>query len=151
FSENLETLFGWAASDVETLTGPDGFDIAYPGAYQEVKNWQRLVRAMTMIQRVNGSADRLLGLAGPTVGASEASAVKKMLRSKYEEEPWLTLSKEVQDLLRQRKRDSLVTYLLTQPKPTDAPTGKWTNSNDLFAYYLIDVEMCPCQPSSRIV
>jgi hypothetical protein len=151
FSENLETLFGWAASDVKALTDPNVFDIAYPGAYQEVKNWQRLTRAMTMIQRLNGSGDPLLGLAGATVGAAEASAVKKMLRSKYDESPWLTLSKEVQDVLRQRKRDSLVTYLLTKPKPTDAPTGKWTNSNDLFAYYLIDVEMCPCQPSSRIV
>jgi hypothetical protein len=151
FAKNLETLFEWAASDIKTLTDPNVLDIAYPAAYQEAKSWQRLVKAMTMIQRLNGSADRLLGLAGPTVSAIDSSAVKKMLRSKYEESPWLTLSKEVQDVLRQRKRDSLVSYLLTQPKPNDAPTGKWTNSNDLFAYYLIDVEMCPCQPSSRIV
>ncbi len=29
---------------------------------------------------------------------------------------------------------------MTQPQPPDAPSGKWENANDLYAYYLLDVE-----------
>jgi len=35
--------------------------------------------------------------------------------------------------------------------PLDAPTGKWENTNDLYAYYLLDVEMGACQLTSRLV
>ena len=35
--------------------------------------------------------------------------------------------------------------------PLDAPSGKWENTNDLYAYYLLDVEMCSCQLTSRLV
>ena len=54
-------------------------------------------------------------------------------------------------MLRERKRDALAAYLLTQPMPADAPSGKWENTNDLYAYYLLDVEMCSCQLTSRLV
>ena len=41
--------------------------------------------------------------------------------------------------------------MLTQPMPADAPSGKWENTNDLYAYYLLDVEMCACKLTSRLV
>ena len=53
--------------------------------------------------------------------------------------------------MRERKRDALSAYLLTQPMPVDAPSGKWENTNDLYAYYLLDVEMSACQLTSRLV
>ena len=151
FAQTLESLSEWPAADTKALTDPNILDVAYPAAYLEVQNWKRLLRIMAQVQRLNGSATKLLALAGATMGSLETTSLKSMLRSRYEESQWLTLSKDVQDGLRERKRDGLVSYLLTLPKPVDAPTGKWTNSNDLFAYYLIDVDMCACQPTSRIV
>ena len=38
-----------------------------------------------------------------------------------------------------------------QAKPADAPSGKWENTNDLYAYYLLDVQMGACQLASRLV
>ncbi len=73
------------------------------------------------------------------------------MRSKFGVETWLTLSAEIQDVLRERKRDALAAYLLTQPQPADAPSGKWENTNDLYAYYLLDVEMSSCMLTSRLV
>ena len=64
------------------------------------------------------------------------------------------MSAEIQDVLRERKRDALAAYLLTEPlagQPADVPSGKWENTNDLYAYYLLDVEMCSCQLTSRLV
>ena len=58
---------------------------------------------------------------------------------------------EIQDALRERKRDALSAYLLSHVQPAEPPTRKWENTNDLYAYYLLDVEMCSCQLTSRLV
>ena len=87
----------------------------------------------------------------PAMSEAHAKTLKELLRSKFGAETWLTLSAEIQDVLRERKRDALAAYLLTQPKPADAPSGKWENTNDLYAYYLLDVEMSSCQLTSRLV
>ena len=151
FAADVETLNGWTASDVQALTSANAIDIAYPAAYVRVDAWQRLQQAFTILQRLNASAASAISLANPLLGPADSSSLKQTIRSKFDEDTWLSLSKTIQDDLRQRKRDSLVAYLLAQPMPADAPTQKWEDPEDLFAYYLIDVEMCSCQPSSRIV
>jgi receptor-binding and translocation channel-forming TcA subunit of Tc toxin/ABC toxin-like protein/neuraminidase-like protein len=82
---------------------------------------------------------------------TQTKTLKELLRSKFGEETWLALSAETQDALRERKRDALAAYLLTHLKPADPPSRKWENTNDLYAYYLLDVEMCSCQLTSRLV
>ena len=84
------------------------------------------------------------------MGPRQAQTVKELLRSKFGAETWLTLCAEIQDTLRERKRDALVAYLLAQPSPAEAPSGKWENVDDLYAYYLLDVEMASCQLTSRL-
>jgi len=81
---------------------------------------------------------------------AHAKTSKELLRSKFGTETWLALAAEIQDVLRERKRDALAAYLLTQP-PADAPSGKWENTNDLYAYYLLDVEVSSCQLTNRLV
>jgi hypothetical protein len=151
FSKDVELLTGWNAADIEYLTTANVLDLSYPAAYHKILNWQRLAKAVEIISRLNGSAQSVTPLAAASVGAAESLSIKQMLRSKYEVEQWLDISRGIQDELRHRKRDSLVAYLLTEPMPLDAPTQKWENANDLYAYYLIDVEMCSCQLTSRMV
>jgi hypothetical protein len=143
---DIETLTGWPKGDAETVV-----NLESPAAYQKIEAWQRLRKAITMIERLNGDAQSLLPLAAPALSSVESAALKRMLRSKYEEKQWLDLSKTIQDTLRERKRDSLVAYLLTQPQPNDAPSESWDHPDDLYAYHLIDVQMCSCQLTSRIV
>ena len=83
-------------------------------------------------------------ICAPAMTVPISQTLKQLLRGKYELDQWLDISKSVQDGLRERKRDSLVDYLLTQPMPADAPSHKWENAHDLYAYCLIDVEMCSC-------
>jgi hypothetical protein len=35
--------------------------------------------------------------------------------------------------------------------PANAPNAPWTDANDIFDCYLIDVQMCSCMPTTRIV
>lgn len=68
-----------------------------------------------------------MALANPSVNPirSHAKTLKELLRSKFSAETWLTLCAEIQDVLRERKRDALAAYWLAQPRPADVPTGKW--------------------------
>ena len=139
----------WSAAGVEALI--NAIDPAYPNDYLLAENWERIRRAFYFMENLNAGADTVNAYAAATMGDAQARELKTLLRSKLGSETWLALCGEIQDALRERKRDALTAYLLTQPKPADAPTGKWENTNDLYAYYLLDVEMCPCQLTSRLV
>ena len=138
----------WLASDVVRLTV--SLDLAYPAEYLLAENWERLHRAFYFLDNLNADADTVKAFAAAAMTDAHAKTIKELLRSKFGAETWLTLSAEIQDVLRERKRDALAAYLLTKP-PVDAATGKWENTNDLYAYFLLDVEMSSCQLTSRLV
>lgn len=149
FAADAEALAGWPQADVAALVA--GLDLSYPADYRKAAGWDRLARGFDLLMRLNGAASHALALAAPFPTAAMAMLLKQLLNAKYEPEQWLDISKAVQDQLRQRKRESLTSYLLTQPMPAGAPSHKWENTNDLYAYYLIDVEMCACMQTSRMV
>jgi hypothetical protein len=139
----------WAAADVGALVA--ALDLAYPNDYLLAETWQRMRRAFAFIDGLNAGASTVKTFAAPAMTDVHARTLKELLRSKLGADTWLTLIGEIQDVLREGKRTALTAYLLTLPKPADAPTGKWENTNDLYAYYLLDVEMCACQLTSRLV
>jgi hypothetical protein len=150
FAADLERLQdAWTATDLEALIA--SLDLAYPADYLLAESWERLGRAFYFLDNLNAHADTVKSFAAAAMTDAHAKAVKELFRSKFGEETWLTLSAEIQDALRERKRDSLAAYLLVRPQPADAPSGKWENTNDLYAYYLLDVEMGACQLTSRLV
>lgn len=139
----------WPASEVATVIA--SLDLTYPADYLLAENWERLRKAFYFIDNLNAGVEVVKTFGGATVGDTHAKVLKELLRSKFDSETWLALSGEIQDVLREQKRDALAAYLLAQTPPPDAPSGKWENSNDLYAYYLLDVEMCSCQLTSRLV
>lgn len=101
-------------------------------------------------------------------GETISNDVVKASKAKYPLDIWLTIIEPFQDTLREKKRDALVAFLIehsirnnnpTVPYPAPQPpspdpvyinTNYWASSNDLYAYFLLDVEMSPCQLTSRI-
>lgn len=150
FAGDVERLNeGWPATDVVALTA--SLDLAYPADFLLVENWERMRRAFYFLDNLNAGLDTVTEFAAAAMSDVHAKKIKELLRSKFGTETWLALATEIQDILRERKRDALAAYLLTQPRPADAPSGKWENTNDLYAYYLLDVEMSSCQLTSRLV
>ncbi len=145
----------WSEADVLTLVS--SLDLVWPEDSEETnpyllaESWERLHEAFSFLERLNAGASTVLPFAAAAMTETHAKTLKELLRSRFGAESWLTLSAEIQDVLRERKRDALASYLLSQPKPSDAPSGKWENTNDLYAYYLLDVEMSACQLTSRLV
>lgn len=154
FAADVELLNeDWRATDAAALV--TSLDLAFPADYLLAESWERLRRAFYFLDNLNAGTDTAKTFAAPAVGYDEAKSLKELLRAKFGEETWLTLSAEIQDVLREGKRDSLAAYILTKPslRPAleDIPSGKWEDTNDLYAYYLLDVEMASCQLTSRLV
>ncbi|MBC7900712.1 MAG: hypothetical protein H7070_11745, partial [Saprospiraceae bacterium] len=150
FAADVELLDEtWLTADVEKLVS--ALDLTYPADYLLAENWERLRRAFYFLENLNAAADTTLTFAAAAMSDSHAKTIRELLLSKFGDETWFVLSAEIQDVLRERKRDALAAYMLSQPEPADAPSGKWENTNDLYAYYLLDVEMSSCQLTSRLV
>ncbi|MGH9871288.1 MAG: neuraminidase-like domain-containing protein [Pyrinomonadaceae bacterium] len=139
----------WQADDVAALVA--SLNLTYPADYLLAENWERLRRAIYFIENLNARADVVKRFAAASMGPDEARTLNDLLRSKFGTETWLTLSTEIQDVLRERKRDALAAFRLAHAQPLDRPTDKWENTNDLYAYHLLDVEMSSCQLTSRLV
>ena len=149
FSADVQLLNeAWLAADTEALI--DSLDLSYPKDFFLPQSWERLRRSFYFLEKLNAGTDTVKTFAAPAMGWQEVRRQRELLRSKLGLESWLSLGTEIQDVLRERKRDALAAYLLIQPPP-EAPSGKWESTNDLYAYYLLDVEMSSCQLTSRLV
>lgn len=141
----------WKASDVEELAS--NLYPAYQPAFLEAAEWERLRRAFEFIDGLDSDAATLLLFAWPAMQPGHAATLRALLRAKFGDDSWLGLSGEIQDALRERKRDALTAYMLVNPAlaPGFTVGQKWENENDLYAHFLLDVEMCACQLTSRLV
>jgi hypothetical protein len=137
-------LAGWDADVLAALDARFGFSAIDLGPYKLPSTYLRLEPAVTLLRRLGVDAASGLNLIKSKLIAADAALMRKALKARYEESEWLGVLKNVQDPLRQQKRDALVAFLLSVN-----PTLKSTN--DLYDYFLIDVEMGSCMPTSRIV
>lgn len=141
---------GWKLIDIESALllwsgTPPGWDTW--------ELWSVLKGVFGIVRRLDIRVEQILSLlvAGePSV--SSAATLRNVLRAQYTREAWKTIFKPLRDPLRQRQRDALVGYLTTRPVPV-GPGGTnldFFDANDLYAHFLIDVEMEPDTLISRI-
>jgi len=139
--QTLATLTGWDIIVLQALHTHFTFSVA---AYKTPATYQRLAQAVTLLRQLGMNLATTQQLVKPVLSNADVSQLRTALKVRYEESQWLEVLKGIQDRLRHQKRDALVAYLL-------AVNPDLNGSNDLYDYFLIDVEMCACQPTSRIV
>jgi hypothetical protein len=145
----------WALADLRVLCGDENspadhglLGLTYPDDYRAERAVARLKPAFDLIKSSGVPAD-VGGWIGPDVAPDQADAIKKAVKAKYSTDQWPAIAKPLRDALRERQRDALVAYLLAHDPP--APGWAWRDPDDVYAYYLIDVEMGACGATSRIV
>jgi hypothetical protein len=84
-----------------------------------------------------------------------AEEIRQAVKAHYSSEQWTAVAKPLRDTLRVRQAAALVSYLLAHPPAAllavDPPIGlPWRTAGDLYAYFLVDVEMGSCAMTSRI-
>ena len=115
--------------------------------------------ALETLIRLNAAANAITTLGVPTSDALQwttcdqsddiAAAIQEALRAKYDESEWLTAIQPLNDTLRARQRDSLVSYIVPQLRKSPK-TEAVDTADKLFEHLLVDVEISPCMQTSRI-
>lgn len=143
FLNKLALLTGYEKADFDAIDAHlyPTFDIA---KYKKPENWNRLFDCADFSRKMGVSVDQIKKYINTGLTSLEVNDLRAALKSRYDEDTWLSTLKEIMNAIRPQKRNALVAYLLaTNPSIKD--------ENDLFEYFLIDVEMEACMPSSRIV
>lgn len=98
---------------------------------------------------------KLTAWSNPVIDTATAQQIKFTLKAKYDEASWVEISSKVHNTLRNQQRDALVGYLLHNKAVTDElkklkNTNDTVTVNDLYSYFLIDVEMDAIVKTSRL-
>lgn len=117
------------------------FDIT---EYSKAENWNKLLLCAEYARKLGASVAQIREYIKPELTINEVNDLRATLKSRYDEDTWLSTLKEIMDAIRPQKRDALVDYLL-------ATNSDIKDTNDLYEYFLVDVQMEACMPSSRIV
>jgi hypothetical protein len=149
--ERLATLvdqLGWPEADLDFFVGVDAFNASAAGTWTDERWWARLSAAVALVQRTGLSARTLWELSRRPAAATDRRALadhlKQAVRARYEENSWPVVARPVRDALREKQRDALVAWLLAN-RFTDFDTA-----DDLYRWFLIDVQMGACGETSRI-
>jgi peptidoglycan hydrolase-like protein with peptidoglycan-binding domain len=160
----LNKLTQWGRDDLTAIDA--GLGLKHQADqldYADAETYVRLQDCFALMKLTGSGAANMLKWANRVEATQQevASQTRFAIKSKYDNVLWLEQIKPLQDDLREKKRQALVEYHLENSQRTQAETvlfsGKtipnplyWEDSNALFKYFLIDVEMSACQLTSRI-
>jgi receptor-binding and translocation channel-forming TcA subunit of Tc toxin/ABC toxin-like protein/neuraminidase-like protein/PA14 domain-containing protein/virulence plasmid A protein len=136
----LVKLTGWKEDDLDKLI--KGFDLDTQNYYKNEVWLARFQACLAMNKRLGAKIEPLFAWAATEPDESQSRAIKNTARAKYDEDGWLAVAKPIRDALREKQRVALAAYLVW--------ALKFKDTNQLFEYFLIDVEMSSCMLTSRI-
>lgn len=139
----LSHCLPWAKPDIEDLASESsGMNLSFGGPVNNAHSLLRLRDAFAVMNRLGVSAETALGWASPAVASDTPKAIIQVAKSKHTDEEWATVAPPLRDVVREKQRNALVAYLMNE--------RDYTDPDQLFADLYIDVQMSPCQLTSRI-
>jgi hypothetical protein len=143
----LADATGWDRDELGSITGATGFNLAAADFKNE--RWVAILDGcFTMRRRLGISSAKLLAWSVNAPDPAQAEDVKNAVKAQYEPAEWLGVAKPLRNDRRERQRAAVVAYLVVHPEKV--PGAAWKDSSGLFDWFLTDVEMSPCQLTSRI-
>jgi hypothetical protein len=153
----------WNAADLTFLASSSAFGLSDADFTNELgtkgNGLVRLQSCAALLGRLGVSAQQLFTWSafGPDAATEEtnAKAMQSAVKAKYDAPTWVTVGKPLNNTIREASKEALIAYILANAasaKMTAADDGgPITLSDQLYEYFLIDVDMSPCMLTSRIV
>ena len=136
-------LTGYEKEDVDAVDA-HLFPVFSLNNYLDANNWKAVEKCIEYLRKLGSTVAQVKEFIKPVLTETDTNQLRMALKARYDDDAWLETLKQITDAIRPQKRDALVAYLLaTNPEMKD--------ENDLYDYFLVDVEMESCMPSSRIV
>ncbi|MBA3542770.1 MAG: hypothetical protein H0T79_24345, partial [Deltaproteobacteria bacterium] len=145
---HLVRLTGWSEPELTRLIAAPTNYLGVTGVADltSIDLLLRLARCFELMAGLHATATDCVAWSRPSLRWEDSLKIKQALEAQSEDSQWLATTTALQNTLREAKRDALVAYLLANPGGHG-----WRTPDDLYSYFLIDVQMCSCLPTSRIV
>jgi hypothetical protein len=146
FETHALRLTGWDAAQLTALLDtPNVLGVTSAGDLADVSLLRRIARCFDLMAQLGASVADCVAWSQPQLQWDDSRKIKQALQAKSERSQWLAITTTLQNKLREQRRDALIAYLLA--------TGfhGYTTADELYSHFLIDVQMCSCLPTSRIV
>ena len=147
--DTFEFLLGSAAN----VTDNGFLKFSFPSDYLNGTALLSVINRANTAGQLGSSVDKIVNLIVPTLDDIAAALASGLLKSKYDVPTWLSIITPLSNQLRLKKRDALASYILTSPETgiqQFRQDNHLTDTDLLYAYFLIDLEMDPCMLTSRI-
>ncbi len=152
--DKLGAITGWDRKSLSLLVGIAGFNYINSDL-KKIDQLVRLLKCLELIKRLGVSVLQIfkwINLVNKNTIDAEAieivQDIKKSVKAKYDDATWFSVAKPLSDVLRVRQRSALVDFILNMSIVKN--NRGITDTNGLFDYFLIDVEMGSCMATSRI-
>lgn len=140
---DIAALTGWSTAFISYASGPEGLGLVYPYEFQTGEALLQLDRLDAVLRKLGVPVETARSWTLAEADWPMAQSVKEAVKSRYDRSQWLSVAKEIHDPLRERRRDALVSWLLVNMPGID-------DADDLYARFLLDVEMSAVPLTSRI-
>ena len=142
----LFALTGWEPASLAALLNHFGLTQNHLAG---LPTFLRVHTAFQQLTALGVAADPLIAATTNEPTATSVRDLQGALRARHSTDDWLAIIKPINDDLRVMQRDALVAYILHQMRSYPASQHIDTPEK-LFEYFLMDVQMQPCMPISRI-
>jgi hypothetical protein len=150
---------GWDALQFSTLAGKTtdgsatvGFGLSDADFVNEKGTHGRglvwLQRCLSLSQRLGVPVLQLFLWANQAPDSQQSDDIKNTVKAKYDDTTWTTVGQPLNDKIRDHSKSALIAYVLNM---TSIVQLGFASADDLYTYFLIDVQMSPCMQTSRIV
>ena len=142
----LLAVTGWQQAQLDGLLAWLGLaraDLGQPAALRRVYDGYQL------LTRFGISVASLVAAITNDPDAAAVQTLQSALRARSGDSAWLDVIRSVNDPVRQRRRDALVAFILSQLR-NDPSRAHIDTPDKLFEYFLMDVQMEPCMQTSRV-
>jgi hypothetical protein len=116
------------------------------GDLSKLSNLRSVREVMDVVATTMQSASELIACAVSNPTPAIVADVKAKVKAQLDVAAWRETVTSMNDILRNRRRDALVAYILAHQPPADGVD----TPDKLYEYFLIDAEMDACMQTSRI-
>ncbi|MBK9452017.1 MAG: hypothetical protein IPN95_21875 [Bacteroidetes bacterium] len=139
----LVNVNGWTQADLDQVLLHFGLT---QGQLSSLNNLYKVREAMALVLKTGYAAADLRTWFVAQPDAALITTIKGVMRAYLDDTAWLETMQSISDALRNRSRDAMVAYILHHA----APSPEIQNADQLYEYFLIDVQMDACMQTSRI-
>jgi hypothetical protein len=133
----------WVEADLSAVLTEFGLTVNDLG---DLANLRRVADALDLVATTLQPAADLIAWTVPNPNGALVRSVREVLKGRMHLAAWRESMQSVSDAVRNARRDALVAYILHH----DTPSPEIETPDQLYEYFLVDIQMDACMQTSRI-